>query len=574
MDNIRELVIMVDDDLTSLTAARNNLTGKYNVATVPSGEKLFALLEKAMPSLILLDIEMPDMDGYEVMKILKSKEKTAHIPVIFLTSKIDPNSEIRGLNLGAVDYIFKPFSKDLLIKRIDLHILFEKQKKELLKHNLSLENEVDKKTKAVLELQNAVLKTVAELVECRDNVTGGHIERTQHYMRLLVDFLMEHDVYTDELTTWDIDLFIMSSQLHDVGKISLRDDILMKPDRLTDEEYEEMKNHTVYGMEIIKKIEESTTESEFLTYAAILAVSHHEKWDGGGYPFGLGGEEIPLMGRLMALVDVYDALTNDRPYKNAFSHEKSVEIIRNEKGTHFDPLIVDVFVAHEKEFKNVDVSKKSSIAAMNSRLYPAMTMVSNAVGARRGKEHGHTERMQNYLKILVDALSNKEEYEKEVSSWDTDLFVMSAQLHDIGNIAVSDNIFSKAGELTESEFESVKTHVDFGLKVIHQVKGHVEYMTMLHHAEALTGTHHEKWDGTGYPYGLRGKGIPLQGRIMAIVDVYDALTTDRPHRQKKTHKEAVEIIRNGSGTHFDPELVEAFLEFEGKFENMKIDALK
>jgi len=349
----KELVIIVDDDMTNLTWARNALFGAFDVFTVPSGEKLFALLKKITPSLILLDIDMPVMNGFEVMRILKRNKNTAHIPVIFLTSTIDYETEVKGLNLGAVDYIAKPSSRELLIKRVDLHIVFEKQKRELLKHNLSLESEVDKKSKTVHELQNTILQTVAELVECRDNITGGHIERTQYYLRLLIDFLLEHDVYTKELNSWDIDLFIMSSQLHDVGKISIKDSILMKPGKLTDEEFEEMKKHSLYGVNIIKRIEENTTENEFLRYAEILACSHHEKWNGRGYPYGLEGEKIPLHGRLMALVDVYDALTNDRPYKKAFSHEHTVEIIKNESGEHFDPAVIAVFLLHEDEFKNI-----------------------------------------------------------------------------------------------------------------------------------------------------------------------------------------------------------------------------
>jgi len=565
MNKSCEIIIIVDDDITNLTAARNDLAGRYNVATVPSGEKLFQLLEKTSPALILLDIEMPDMSGFEVIKKLKSKEKTSHIPVIFLTAKIDPESEVEGLSLGAVDYITKPFSRELLLKRIDLHILFEKQRKELLKHNLSLKSEVNKKTKSIIELQNAILKTVAELVESRDNVTGGHIERTQHYLRLLVDFLLEHGIYTEELSSWDIDLFIMSSQLHDVGKISIKDDILMKQGKLTDEEFEEMKKHTVYGVEIIRKIEESTTENEFLHYAEILAGSHHEKWNGKGYPYGLKGEEIPLMARLMAIVDVYDALTDERPYKKAFSHEKSVNIIRQEKGAYFDPLIAEVFLLHEKEFKKSEIKKKN-YTYKGKGLHPTIKAVADFVGVRSGKDHGYVERMQRYLEILVNALLRHEGHKKEVSSWDKELFLLSAQLHDIGKIAVSDHVWNKSGKLSDDEHENVKLHADFGIRIVQQVKENTENGSMLHHAEALIGTHHEKWDGTGYPYGLRGEDIPLQGRIMAIVDVYDALTSDRPHRKRKTHKEAVEIIRNGSGTRFDPELTEVFFECEKEFE--------
>ena len=561
----RETIIIVDDDTINLIVARNTLSEKYDVFTAPSGEKLLSLLEKAMPDLILLDIEMPEMNGYEVIQQLKSTEKTMHIPVIFLTAKIDPINEVKGLTMGAVDYITKPYSRELLMKRIDLHILFEKQKKELLKYNLSLESEVDKKTKTVMQLQNAILKTVAELVECRDNVTGGHIERTQHYLSLLLDFLAEHEDFKEEISNWDVNLLVMSSQLHDVGKISIKDNILMKPGRLTLEECEEMKKHTLYGVEIIRRIEESTTESDFLAYAETLAGYHHEKWDGAGYPYGVKEDAIPLQGRVLAIIDVYDALTNDRPYKKAFPHEDAVRIIAEGSGTQFDPRICKVFLTHEKSFKDIDPDIYSFDGKKNG-LQPTIRVVTNALSSRSGKNDGHAERIQDYLEILSEALLSNENYSDEVSAWDTSLFLLSAQVHDVGKIAVSDHILHKPEELSEKEYEDVKSHVEFGVKVIKQVKEHAEYDSLLQHAEASAEAHHEKWDGTGYPYGLKGEDIPLQGRIMAIVDVYEALTTDRPHRQRKTHREAVDIIRNGAGTHFDPELVSVFIDCEKEFE--------
>jgi putative two-component system response regulator len=343
---------MVDDNITNLVSAKNALADDYDIFTVPSGKKLFQLMEKLTPDLILLDIEMPEMNGYEIIDILKSDKKTAEIPVIFLTANIDPESEVKGLSLGAIDYITKPFSRELLLKRIEVHLLVEAQRRELKDYSENLEKMVSRKTQTVFDMQNAILKTVAELVESRDNITGGHIERTQNYLSMLVGFLTNDGVFAEELSKWDISLFIMSAQLHDVGKISIKDNILMKPGRLTDEESGEMKKHTVYGMRIIEKIEASTPESTFLKHAKILAGSHHERWDGTGYPFGLKGDEIPLQGRLMAIVDVYDALTNNRPYKNAFSHGESMEIIKEGRGVQFDPLLCDVFLRHGEEFKS------------------------------------------------------------------------------------------------------------------------------------------------------------------------------------------------------------------------------
>ena len=350
----REIVFIVDDNITNLIVSKNNLADKYDVFTAPSGKKLFQLLEKVTPELILLDIEMPEMDGYEVIKVLKSAERTAHIPVIFLTAKNDPDSEVKGLDLGAVDYIMKPFSRELLLKRVEIHILIEAQKKQLKNYSRNLEGEVSKKTKTVLELQNAILKTVAELVECRDSITGGHIERTQSYLKMLVELLEDNNVYKKEFSSWDMELFVMSSQLHDVGKIAIKDEILLKPGRLTPEEFEIMKQHTTAGGDIIRKIEKSTSQSDFLNHAEALAESHHEKWDGTGYPYGLKEDQIPLQGRLMAIVDVYDALTNERLYKKAFSHTKSVEIIKDGAGKHFDPLIAEIFLRNEQEFERAD----------------------------------------------------------------------------------------------------------------------------------------------------------------------------------------------------------------------------
>ena len=570
MESNRETIIIVDDDITNLTVGKNNLSGSYNVFTAPSGKKMFMLLEKVAPELILLDIDMPEEDGYTVIKKLKDSKDTAHIPVIFLTAKIDPESEIKGLDLGAVDYITKPFSPELLKKRVELHIQFRKQKQALLNYNRDLESEVDKKTRAVFELQNAILNTVAELVECRDSVTGGHIERTQHYLGLLVDFLLEHNIYSEELASWDIDLFIMSSQLHDVGKISIKDDILMKPDRLTDEEFEEMKKHTLFGVDIIKRIEESTPESEFLRFAEICAGTHHEQWNGEGYPYGLKGHDIPLQGRLMAVVDVYDALTNDRPYKKAFSHEEAVKIIREGAGTHFDPLIVETFLIHEKEFSHrvTGTSKRRCAYARHKsseNLYVTMKMIANIVDMRGGTNDGHTEAMQEYLKVFINALLRHERFKEEVASWDIGLFLMSAHLHDVGKIGVADGILCKAEKLTSDEYEEAKGHADFGVKIVHRIRENVDNGSLLHHAEVLAGSHHEKWDGTGYPQGLKGEGIPLQGRIMAIVDVYEALVNDRPHRGSRGHQEVVDIIKSLSGTHFDPELVTVFLDCEKAF---------
>ncbi|MDR0196649.1 MAG: response regulator [Oscillospiraceae bacterium] len=353
MDKKKKTIFLVDDNVTNLNIGKDILAEKYNVVTIPSARKMFDMLVKIIPDLILLDIEMPELNGYETIKLLKSNDATSDIPVIFLTVLGDSSSELAGLTLGAVDYISKPFSPQLLAKRIEVHMTIESQKEALKKYNENLLGMVHEKTKTVMDLQNAILRTIAELVECRDCATGGHIERTQNYLQILVDSLRGSGLYRNEIESWNIDFFVQSSQLHDVGKIGVKDNILNKPTKLTVEEFEEMKTHTTFGVDVIEKIQKSTVEDAFLEHAKIFAGTHHEKWDGSGYPNGLAGNAIPLQGRLMAIADVYDALISERPYKKAFTHEDAVRIISNGRGTHFDPVLVDVFLQNEQAFKEV-----------------------------------------------------------------------------------------------------------------------------------------------------------------------------------------------------------------------------
>ena len=352
MSSSRKCIFLVDDDITNLTVGKNAISEKFNVFTIPSGEKLLRMLEKTTPDLILLDVEMPGMSGYEAIEKIKANKATAEIPIIFLTAKGDSGSELKGLSLGATDYISKPFSPPLLLKRLELHLLVRDQRRELEDYNDTLQMKVNEKTKMVYNLQNAILRTIAELVECRDDITGGHIERTQSYLSILVKALIEKNLYEEEISAWNVDFLLQSAQLHDVGKIAIKDRILQKPTKLTAEEFEEMKTHVSFGVKVIERIQSNTNQDAlFLEHAKIFAGSHHEKWDGSGYPFGLGGLEIPLQGRLMAIADVYDALISERPYKKPFSHEEAVKIIAAGKGSHFDPVLVDVFLEYEDYFK-------------------------------------------------------------------------------------------------------------------------------------------------------------------------------------------------------------------------------
>lgn len=230
-----------------------------------------------------------------------------------------------------------------------------KQKEDLRNYNENLEKMVTEKTKTIIELKNAVMETIAELVEHRDNTTGGHITRTSRYLKIFIDTLLSNRLYSEQTAFWgknnNAEQLVLSAQLHDVGKIGIPDSILQKPGKLDKEEFEIMKRHTVLGGEIIKEIQKKTGEKEFLDNAGIFAVYHHEKWDGSGYPYGIAGEKIPLPARLMAIIDVYDALISERPYKKAFSHDEAIEIIREGKGSHFDPVLAELFVSFSDQLK-------------------------------------------------------------------------------------------------------------------------------------------------------------------------------------------------------------------------------
>ncbi len=329
-------IFIVDDNDTNLMAAKTALDGTYRTFALPSAARMFKLAEKIIPDLILLDVDMPEMDGFEAMLILKEDEKLKSVPVIFLTAKNDAESEIHGFEMGALDFINKPFSPPVLMKRIETHIETDRL--------------IKKSQQAVRDIHNATISVIADMVESRDKITGSHIERTQSYLEILVKELLRMGYYYDEISSWDLSILLPSAQLHDVGKVSISDSILNKAGTLTDDEYEVIKQHCIEGEKIIEKIISKTTDDGFLRHAKRFAGSHHEKWDGTGYPRNLMAEEIPLEGRIMAVVDVYDALVSERSYKKAFSHEKTVEIISKNSGIHFDPKVIQAFLNVADDF--------------------------------------------------------------------------------------------------------------------------------------------------------------------------------------------------------------------------------
>ncbi|MDR2569059.1 MAG: response regulator [Oscillospiraceae bacterium] len=343
---MQKTIFVVDDSDTNLSMAKDALRDEYRVMTLPSAAKMFSILEKIKPDLILLDIEMPEMDGFEALQQLKATESQMDIPVVFLTSMTDVAVEVRGFQLGVIDFITKPFSTPVLRNRIKTHLdvdeIIRERTEQLHQKTIQLEN-----------LQNAIIFSFADMVENRDQGTGGHVERTATYIKILVNAMDEYGVYSDEISELDLELFVSSARLHDVGKITISDIILNKPDKLTDDEFDRMKAHTVEGENIIDQIASRTDDVEFLRNARLFAGTHHERWDGKGYPRKLAGTDIPIQGRIMAIVDVYDALVSERPYKKPFTAEKAVEIISDGSGTQFDPNIVDVFLKVKDQFEEV-----------------------------------------------------------------------------------------------------------------------------------------------------------------------------------------------------------------------------
>jgi len=342
---------VVDDTPDNLTLMSGLLRDRYKVKVANSGTKALQLVRDQQPDLILLDIMMPDMDGYAVIRELKALPNARHIPVIFLTAKSEIEDERFGLELGAVDYITKPISPPVVLARVHTHLQLKLAADFLRDQNSYLEAEVARRTGEVQAIQDVTIMAMASLAETRDNDTGFHIRRTQHYVRVLAEALRKLPKYEEILTDKVIELLFKSAPLHDIGKVGIPDSILLKPGKLTDEEFQQMKTHTLLGVEAIERAEQELgMPVEFLHYAKEIARSHQEKWNGSGYPDGLSGEAIPLSARLMALADVYDALISARVYKPAYPHQQAREMIVAERGRHFDPDVVDAFLAQEEQF--------------------------------------------------------------------------------------------------------------------------------------------------------------------------------------------------------------------------------
>ena len=329
-------ILAIDDTPDNLSLVSAVLRDTYRVKAANNGEKgLSIALSDDPPDLILLDVMMPDLDGHEVCRRLKADPRSRDIPVIFLTAQADVENEQLGLSLGAVDYIVKPLSPPILMARVKTHLRLKEAKDFLANQNRILEARVAERTQQLADLQDVTMVALGSLAETRDSETGNHIRRTQHYMRIL------------------------ALALNDIGKVGVPDQILLKPGKLTAEEFERMKLHAAYGRDAIRSaVQLSDEPPSFLQLASEITYSHHEKWDGSGYPEGMTEEEIPVSARLMAVADVYDALISRRVYKPPMTHAEAMDIIMKGRGTHFDSDMADAFAEMSDEI--LEISRRFS----------------------------------------------------------------------------------------------------------------------------------------------------------------------------------------------------------------------
>jgi putative two-component system response regulator len=335
-------ILVVDDNITSLKQIGAQLTSHYEVSLAKSGALALQICRQEKPDLILLDVEMPDMDGFQTIARLKEDPGLSPIPVIFLTGNNDTATELRALESGAMDFITKPANKDILFHRLELHLQFAA-------YQCSLEN-------TVKELENSIVTSFAELIECKDDNAGTHVLRTGKYVDILGRKLLEKGSFGEELSEADLDMIVRAAPFHDIGKIGVSDMILLKESVLSAGEYEEVKKHTIIGARFLQSIYERTPEQHYLKFAKLIAESHHERYNGGGYPHGLAGNAIPLCGRIMTVANVYDGCITERVYRKALSHEEACRIIFDGKGTWFDPRIVEAFEEVMDQFARLKVS--------------------------------------------------------------------------------------------------------------------------------------------------------------------------------------------------------------------------
>lgn len=351
---MKNIILVVDDDKTNLTLAQKILLSQYRIAATNSGKAALKYLEKNHPDLILLDINMPEMDGFEVMEQIRKNEETADIPIIFLTADNQPDTEIKCFQMGAVDFVAKPFIPDVLISRVSKTIELQQYRNNLKKMVKEQADKIAESALRISKIQDSVIVGMANLIESRDGSTGKHVKNTQIYVKMIADELHKRNLFSGELTGVFIENLRKAAPLHDVGKIKVPDAVLQKPGKLTAEEFETMKTHTTHSQKIIKMIIGDVEDEEYVKIVEDIAMYHHERWDGNGYPMGLAGEDIPLAARIMAVADVFDALYEERVYKPPIRPvERILQIMMEGRGTQFDPTIMDVFMDMMPQMREV-----------------------------------------------------------------------------------------------------------------------------------------------------------------------------------------------------------------------------
>jgi putative two-component system response regulator len=685
-------ILVVDDNVASLRQIGSQLAGSYGFSLVTSGSEALSFCERERPDLILLDVEMPGMDGFETIEKLKGASGVGDVPVIFLTGNMDEKTELRAFKSGARDFITKPADKKILRHRIEFHL-------QLYEYQNNLEN-------ALKELESNIVASFADLVECRDCNTGGHVLRTSLYLETLGEELLRRRLFADELSEETLELMARAAPFHDIGKIGISDVLLRKPCALTDDEYYEVKRHTLIGASVLESIHKRTPSRHYLAFAKLMAEGHHERYDGAGYPYGKRGDDIPLCCRIMSVANVFDACLTERVYRPALSYEEACDVIESGDGTEFDPIIVDAFraikgrlteprearpsrpagqgeqLSHRSKnimaiddnvpclrqigsyltgsyeyslvtsglkaisscvqqapdlilldvempemdgFKTiaklkenpssrnvpvifltgnrdaeievkglvsgaVDFIKKPvgrgillhrielhlNIASYQAYLADSVKemadslseSISELIECRDENTGGHVARTSKYLEMLGRELKSKGLFADELSDAALDMMVRAAPLHDVGKISISDSILLKPGRLDDEEFAIMKGHAAIGAGILANMLERTPTQTYLRYARMIAGSHHERYDGKGYPGGLAGDDIPLCGRIMAVADVYDALTDDRVYRERMNHTEAYRIIMDGCGKQFDPRVIGAFESCHLKFSKM------
>jgi len=363
-------VLVVDATAIHRQKVTEVLHDLYRVYTAGDGAQCLQIARSGEPpDLIMLDVGLPGLDGHEVCRLLKADAATGDIPVIFLTTRGQPEDEELGLQLGAVDYITKPIHAPILRARVKAQLRLKETADFLRDKNEFLLSEVARRTAQLAAIQDVTSLVMASLAETRDSETSNHIRRTQFYVKTLAWRLSTNPRFAPLLTPTNIELLHRSAALHDIGKAGIPDRILLKPGRLSAEEFEIMKTHTTLGRDAFANARRALrVDVDYLSFAEEIVYSHHEKWDGTGYPEGLAGNAIPISGRLMALADVYDALISRRVHKEAMPHEQAVNIIQQTRGRHFDPDVVDAFLATEDKFKAIAIAYADSPADLRKKV--------------------------------------------------------------------------------------------------------------------------------------------------------------------------------------------------------------